>query len=158
MSASNKLGHGIGTERIKQVLNSYPNLLTEYKKWGKREFIDKIIELDGWEEKTASLLVNNFNKFIKLYNEILEYIVRSEIKQKKGKLMNKKIVFSGFRDKNLEKHIENEGGIVSNSVNKNTDYLVIKEMDTTTGKIKKALELNIIIITYDEFMNKFGFH
>ena len=42
MSASNKLGHGLGSRRAKMVLDAYPNLLKDYKKWSKSEFINKI--------------------------------------------------------------------------------------------------------------------
>jgi hypothetical protein len=51
------------------VIDVYPNLLTDYKKWTKKEFIDKLKELDGWEEKTSSTLVNHFNDFLKFYNK-----------------------------------------------------------------------------------------
>jgi NAD-dependent DNA ligase len=51
MSASNKLGHGIGEERIKLVLDKYPNLLIDADKWSKEEFISNLKTLFnfGWE-------------------------------------------------------------------------------------------------------------
>ena len=42
MVASNKLGRNVGIHRIKQVLEKYPNILIDYKKWTKKEFIDNL--------------------------------------------------------------------------------------------------------------------
>jgi len=156
MTASNKLGEGIGHEKIKLILKKYPNLLNDYLNWSKEEFIDKLIEIKGWDSKTSNLFVNNFKYFIKFYNEIKDYIKliiyeennSSEIK----KLNNKKIVLSGFRDKKLKELINKEGGIITNTISSKTDYLIIKE-NYISEKIKKAKELGIKILTINEFNN-----
>ena len=70
MAASNKLGPGIGEERVKQIVALYPNIITDYKKWSEDDFIKKIKAINGWEEKTASLLVSNFNTFVVFYDSI----------------------------------------------------------------------------------------
>jgi NAD-dependent DNA ligase len=162
MSASNKLGHGLGEERMKQVLAVYPNLMTEYKKWTKKEFINNIKEINGWEEKTASLLVNNFGEFIKFYMLISKYVGIEEVKKIKtlqGNFTNKTVVFTGFRDKELEGKIEAQGGKIGSSVSKNTDYLVVKEqssIDEPTDKVSKAISLGIKIITKDKLVKMLG--
>ena len=155
MAASNKLGHGMGEERMKQILNVYPNLLTVYKKWSDKEFINNIININGWEEKTAKLFVSNFDEFIKFYDSIKKYITLEEtkIKIKKGVFTNKTIVFSSFRDSNMASLIENMGGKIGTSVSKNTDYLIVLDqsvLDNMTEKIKKAVELGITILTRDK--------
>lgn len=155
MAASNKLGHGMGEERMKQVLDMYPNLITQYKSWTKKEFIENIKEINGWEEKTSTLLVTNFGEFIKFYKSISKYITIEEIKEKKtikGELTNKTIVLSGFRDKDLQSKIEEQGGKVGSSVSKNTDYLVVSDPDETSSKINKANELGIKIITKEQLV------
>ena len=155
MAAANKVGAGIGEERIKTVLDKYPNLLIEYKKWSKQEFHDKLKELSNWEDKTATLFVSHFDDFIKFYNEIKDFIVINEQDKKitKNKYTNLTIVISGFRDSNLQKFLEDSGAKLSNSVSKNTDLLIVKDQDTiaeATGKVQKALELGINIITKDQ--------
>jgi len=156
IAATNKLGAGIGEERIKTILDKYPNLLTDYTKWSKTEFIDKLKELNGWEEKTSSLVVNNFSQFMKFYSEIINYISIEEIKQKKiskNNFTDKHIVISGFRDAKLQEFLENSGAKVTNSVSKNTDLLIVKDEETiasATGKVEKALELGINIVTKDQ--------
>ena len=153
MAASSKLGHGVGEERMKLVLAVYPNLLTDYKKWSKQEFIDKLKEINGWEEKTASLLVTNLPEFIKFYDSIKKHIT-IEMKKvtKKGIFTDKTLIFSGFRDKTMQEKIEAMGGKIGSSVSKNTDYLVVKDIEETTDKIKKATELGVKIITKDKLM------
>ena len=65
------------------------------------------------------------------------------------------VVFTGFRDNELEKFIKLNGGSIKTSISSNIDYLIIKDLDTTSSKIKKAKELNVKIITKEEFENKF---
>lgn len=156
MAASNKLGHGMGERRMKQVLDAYPNLMTDYKKWTKKEFLEKIKELDGWEEKTSSTLVNNFGDFIKFYEKIKPFLSLEKKKAiKQGKLTGKTMVLSGFRDATLQEKLEGMGVKISSSVSKNTDYLVVKDKQTieeATGKVEKAKELGVKIITKDELL------
>lgn len=160
MSASNQLGHGMGKERCKLVLEKYPNLLVDYKKWSKEDFINKIKEISGWEEKTSYQFVNNFDKFIKFYDAIKEKVKLNKVsvsKKKNSELNGKTIVLSGFRDKELEKLLEDYDVKISNSVSKNTDLLVVKNkdvIDEKTGKVKKAEDLKIKIITKKNLEDK----
>lgn len=159
MAASNRLGHGLGTERFKLVLATYPKLLTEYSKWSKEEFINKIKQINGWEDKTSTLFVSNFKDFIKFYESIKQYITL-EVPPKKVEnswLNGLNIVMTGFRDKELSETIEKQGGKVASAVSKNTDYVIVKDqsvIDDPTEKIKKALDLGIKIITKDNFVKK----
>ena len=158
MAASNRLGHGLGTERFKLVLSTYPNLMTEYKEWSKDEFINNIKAINGWEDKTASLFVSNFKDFIKFYESIKKYItLEVTAKVTKSWLSGLTIVMTGFRDSNLTEAIEKQGGKVGSSVSKNTDYLIVKDqsvIDDPTEKIKKAQDLGVKIITKDNFVKK----
>jgi len=141
---------------MKQVLTVYPNLMTDYKKWSKKEFIEKLIEINGWEEKTSTLLVNNFDDFIKFYNSIQKYLTLEQVKTKKitsGEFSGKTVVMTGFRDKSMQDKIESQGGKIGSSVSKNTDILIVKDqsvIDDPTDKVTKAKELGIKIITKEK--------
>ena len=53
----------------------------------------------------------------------------------------------------LQAFLENSGAKITNSVSKNTDLLIVKDEETiesATGKVEKALELGIDIITKDK--------
>lgn len=158
MSASNKLGHGMGSERCKLILDTYPNLLVDYKKWSKKVFIEKLKEIPGFEEKTSQMFVDNFPKFIEFYNQIKNYITikkESEKKIKKSTLNGKIIVLSGFRDKELEILLKEYNVDIKNSISKNTNILVVKDKETieeSTGKVKKAKDLGVKIMTKNELL------
>jgi DNA ligase (NAD+) len=151
MAASNKLGHGLGFERMKQILSHYPNLITKYSDWSKAEFIDKIKLIDSWDTKTATLFVNNFSDFIKFYNSIKKFIkIKKQVISSDSKISGLIFVFSSFRDKELATMIETMGGKVSSCVSGNTDYLVVKDdsvLENKTEKIKKAEVNGVKIIT-----------
>jgi len=158
MAASNKLGPGLGEERMKNVLSIYPNILMDYKKWNKTDFINNIKSINGWEDKTAKLLVSNFEIFINFYDSVKEYITIETVKNSikaSGVFTDKTIVFTGFRDKDLQSKIEIQGGKISSSISKNTDYLIVKDksvLDSPTDKNIKAINLNIKILTKDELI------
>ena len=159
MAASNKLGPGLGQERMKSVLSIYPNILIDYKKWSKTDFINKIKSINGWEDKTAKLLVSNFENFINFYDSVKEYItietVKNSITKALGVFTDKTIVFTGFRDKDLQSKIEIQGGKISSSISKNTDYLIVKDksvLESPTDKIIKAISLDINILTKDKLI------
>jgi NAD-dependent DNA ligase len=148
MAGSNKFGHGLGYERMKQILNVYPDILDDYKKDSK-ELISNIVKIDGWDTKTATLFATNLPVFIEFYNSIKKFIIIKYNIVVNNTFSNKIFVFSGFRDKNLENQIETLGGKIGSTISKNTDYLVIKDMQVTV-KITKAQELGIKIITIDK--------
>ncbi len=160
MKASNKLGRGMGAERSKDVLEKYPNIMTDYKKYNQTEFINMLRIIDGWEEKTSTVFAQNFKHFVDFYESIKKYITvdtnyKSEEK-KSGKLSGMKIVMSGFRDKKLEDFITSNGGEISSGVSKNTSILIIKDISViNTGKAVRAKELGVKIHTIESFITEY---
>ena len=73
--------------------------------------------------------------------------MRQEVTIKK---LDKSVVLSGFRSKELEERLNKKGYKISNSVSKNTSYVIVKDKSKESGKTKKAKELNIKVITEDE--------
>lgn len=59
------------------------------------------------------------------------------------------VVLTGFRDKVLEQEIINRGGTIQSTINSKTTLLIAKDIDRNTGKVKKAKELGIKIISRD---------
>ena len=80
MNASNKLGAGMGIERMKIITSTYPSILSN--NWTKDKFIEKIKMIDGFDDITANIFVNNFKSFLDFYNNIKHLI---SIKKKKLK-------------------------------------------------------------------------
>lgn len=57
--------------------------------------------------------------------------------------------------KELQELIEERGGKVTGSVTAKTSYLINNDSASSSSKNKKARELNIPIITEDEFIGQF---
>ena len=56
----------------------------------------------------------------------------------------------------LKSYIESQGGKVTGSVSKSTTYLINNDVNSTSGKNKKAKDLGISIISEDEFVERYG--
>ena len=61
-----------------------------------------------------------------------------------------------YKNRNeLKAYIESQGGKVTGSVSKSTNYLINNDVESTSGKNQKAKELSIPIISEDEFVARF---
>lgn len=124
---------------------------------------ENLLEVDG----VSDVLADNFIEGIETNKEIIDtfmndnpYIKVSSYKQllsesSNGKDIPKVIVFTGFRDKDLQSEIEKLGSKVTSSVSKNTNVVVTKDINGSSSKLKKARELNIEIMTPEDFKNKY---
>jgi len=159
MAASGVFDLGFGSKKAKLVLEAYPDILT--KKFTKMN----IIEINGFEEKTADLFLKGLEKFKKwLLEHKLKYIDPNKIKNKSGssskpekeqKLKDLIIVMTGFRDKELEKLIEELGGTNTGTVTSKTSILLAKDVNESGGKLEKARKFKIPIMTVEEFKKTF---
>lgn len=158
MAATNIFGRGMGSRKIKKILDPYPTILTDND--SDDEKTEKIADLNGFQIKTAKKFVPYIKKFLKfLKDSNLEYKLKDisePIEVKKGHpLHSKKILFSGVRDKNLEKMLKEVGAEIASSVSKKLSYLIVKDVEQDTSKTDKAKKLGIKLITPDSFKNKY---
>ena len=161
MAASNRLGRGMGRRKIKVILEAYPKILS--KKWSKSKMINKIIKLDGFDTKTATLFSENFKSFVNFFKKINKVHDISHLKHYKTKVNKKlllkdyKIVFTGFRSKELEEFIETNGGKVSSSVSSNTTLVIhdSKPGAAPGAKLKKAIDLKIKVMIKADFIKTY---
>lgn len=62
-----------------------------------------------------------------------------------------------YKNRNeLKAYIESEGGKVTGSVSKSTNYLINNDIESTSSKNTKAKELGVEIINEDTFVERFG--
>lgn len=62
-----------------------------------------------------------------------------------------------YKNRNeLKAYIESQGGKVTGSVSKSTSFLINNDVNSTSGKNKKAHELGTPIISEDDFIKKFS--
>jgi NAD-dependent DNA ligase len=156
MNASNIFGHGIGERKLKKILQAYPDIMAE------EEVFDAVVGLDGFDTITATQFAESLPNFIQLFAQLpealQERLLEPPNKKTGKKFKDMRIVFSGFRNKDWEETIEDNGGNVTSTVSKNTTILVAKAEDIESGtnaKIKKALELGVEVMTLESFAKRF---
>jgi len=154
MTASNLFGRGMGEKKLALILNEYPYICNNQEKALKLKK-EEIMKINGMGDKSAILFISNLNDFYKFYNSLnIKEKKKDENEEKKiiNKFKNNIYVFTGIRDKDLEKIIIESGGKVSTTVSSKTTALIVKSYDDNTVKVKTAKELNIPIIEYSEFI------
>jgi NAD-dependent DNA ligase len=153
LGASGVFGFGLGKKRIETLFKDIPDILTIYKNISRDEMIERVLNVEGFAEKTALKIVDNLiwaDKLIFLLSEFATF-EKEIIENDNEFIFSKKFVMSGFRDKNLENEIVRKGGKIVSSVSKNTDFLIVKNLNETSSKIIKARELSIRVIEVEEF-------
>jgi len=160
MAATNIFGRGFGEKRFITILSDIPDALMQ--KYSNEQLVDKIGRLKGMSNKSAKEFVDNLPLFILFLNEAKltdKLHIKIEGKAEKGvenhPLFGKRIVMTGFRDKELTALIESKGGEMGGSVSKNTFVVLVKDKDEDTGKADQARKLNIPLMTPDEFREKY---
>ena len=101
----------------------------------------------------APITAHAFNQGITSFREIESVVPVSYVRRRSKSMTDEQInvVFSGFRDKELEKELTDRGWNVTSSVSKNTTYLVVKDLTSSTSKIQKAKSLGTKVIEIEEF-------
>ena len=152
----------IGTDAGKKIVNAI----------GFDGFADRMrnatdfVDIDGiGQEKSGSILEwyanpKNSAMFEALIKELdIEKVDIRDMSE--GSLNGKTFVITGdvhdFANRSeFKAYVESQGGKVTGSVSKKTDYLVNNDTESTSSKNKKAKELGIPIISEDTFIEMFG--
>lgn len=166
MDASNMMGRGFSYKKIKLITDKFPSILMNDKKnrdISQKITVEDLIKIDGIAKISAEMFLENLSKFYKYYDNLgitcnnSQFELKKEEKDKQqDKSFNKNIngktfVFTGFRNKDYEKIILDNGGKVVTAVAKSTNYLVVKDKNEKSGKIDKANEYGIKILDINEF-------
>lgn len=170
MKASNIFGRGFGEKKLKPVLKKYPTLLVD--KESDAEKIAKLMTVEGWSTKSSTAFVKHIDTFIAFLKECGLY-ERFVVGVGDGAgvgdggmgddgmgddgvdvshpLYGKKVVMTGFRDKELANLIESVGGEIGSSVSKKTFVVLVKDLNEDTGKAEQARQLGVSLMTPDGF-------
>jgi NAD-dependent DNA ligase len=156
MAVSNKLGRGFSTKRAEMILAEYPNVLAE----GERN-IAKLVAIKGIEKKSAQSFVDHIPEFLEFVKECgLESKLdvtdagpeNKIIVDTSHALYGKTVVFTGFRDKELEERLKGVGANVGASVSGKTFAVIAKE---SSGKTEEAKKRNIPVLSPEEFVSQY---
>lgn len=119
----------------------------------KTKFLKEISSLHGFKDITANHIYEGIKENKKTIKELCKRLTIIDTKLDLSNIDNDslyKFVFTGFRDKELQAKLEEKGHSVTSSVSKNTNYLVVKDVNSTSSKIKKAKDLGINVISIEE--------
>ena len=167
MEASNAFGRGLGQKKLELVVQHIPAIVSTER------FVPSVkhlVEIKGIEKTTAEQFISTLPTFWKFVDDNgLESACRSReashAKESESSfshtptmphpLYGAKVVFTGFRDKQLEDFVKSKGGEITGSVSKNTTILVTKEADSTSSKAVKAREIGVSVLSVNEFKDQF---
>lgn len=152
--ASTCFGHSLGTRRFYRLWKEYGNDMCSWSGWSKSDMIEELSSLSGFGVVAAKQFAENIGDFVRFFKQVRKWVKLASFKKEKklsSKLSGKQFVFTGVRLPDVEKIIEENGGIVSNSVNKNTTILIMKEIGSGSAKEKTANDLGIKIMVVPKF-------
>lgn len=154
MDASNLLGRGIGSKKVKLICDTYPQILDK----SYIPTLQELIGIKGIEKTTAQKFIEGLPKYFKFIQENQITFTRgqhSSLDQMVSShatdfVNNKTFVFSGVRNDELETFIIANGGKVVGSVSKNTTYVIVKDVNSDSSKVQKAKTLKVPLMSIDE--------
>ncbi len=150
----------IGLSNAKMVCKYMDNDFERVRHASKEE----LVEIDGIGEVIAESFANFFeepgnNKIVDDLLEVIEF-EKEETNPEEEDMAGINFVITGkvniFANRNSVKEIiEERGGKVTGSVTSKTNFLINNDVLSNSSKNKKAKELDIPIITEEEFIKKF---
>ena len=156
LGSSGIFGEGMGKRKIKLLFDNIPDLMDIYSDMSNEELRTMINQLDGFSDKTTDKIIVNLPKANKFLEQVKPYVLyESKEKEHTEKLKDITVLFSGFRNEELEKRIVSNGGKILTSVSKNLKILIVKDKEGSSSKIEKAIKLNIKILFEEEFIETY---
>lgn len=159
MVATN-FARGLGEKKITAILKEYPDILISHIS---DEIKIKLIQsVNGVAQNTAVRFIENISEFIEFLKTTNLTYKLNEIDSQSQKIIesdhilnNKKIVMTGFRDKELANFIESVGGEISNNISKNTFVVLVENLGHESNKTLQASKIGIPIMNVNDFKLKY---
>ncbi len=154
----------VGIDVCKKLLGAYPleELIMKAREATETEFFSHIPGIGPEKSSTFISWFKNDDNF-QIVSRLLEFIKVSHTQPQRAgqKCEGMTFVITGdvyhFKNRNeLKAYIESQGGKVAGSVSGSTSFLINNDVTSTSGKNKKAQELNIPILSEDDFIEQFG--
>ena len=142
LQAASNLFEGLGSTKLKKLI--------QYDSKAKKPTIEQVKKIEGFSDKTAEVFVEAFDEFWD-WVAPLPITIKVESASFDGFLSGEKIIFTGFRDDEMEATVKENGGEIINSVSKKTTILVTNKKGSGSSKEIKAEELGVVIMDKEEF-------
>lgn len=149
-------GRGVGKRRFEELFASDVWVKEEDGTVDLRKLTyEGIVAVKGFEEKTARKILEGLDRyqlFVDKVNSVITYV--KPIENTNGNLSGEMVVFTGFRDKDLQVQVEHAGGKMQSSVNGKTTILVASDPNKSSGKLDKARSKGITILSPEQIQEK----
>jgi DNA ligase (NAD+) len=151
---------GVGKSASKTIASAFDGDFNAFYEAFKNHY--NWAELEDVGDKTAlniaKYLTENEEEIVDLASE-MRFVIPKKAKIKENPFSGKTLCVTGklshFTRDSINAKISELGAKAAGSVSKNTDYFITNEQ-SGSSKYKKAVELNIPIITEQEFLNMIG--
>lgn len=144
---------GLGVRKMKKLFQEYGMDLLDFDRmYDPLIAIETIDEVEGFDLKTARKVLDElpaFRSFMQNVGEHVTFVVEREASG--GPMKDQKVVFTGFRDADLQSQVEAQGGTMQSAVSSKTTILVSSNPTSNSGKMKKARDLGVQVVGVDEF-------
>ena len=131
------------------VMEKYPTLEAMRK-----ASVEDVVGIPRIGPAVAEAMVDGFKKNSDLIDELLKYVtlVKPQAASNTGPLVSKTFCFTGCRaTPDQETALMAAGGKVVSGVSSKTTHLVVADLSSESGKMKKAKELGLVILDLGQF-------
>jgi len=135
--ACGAFGPGLGESLLSQIEQKWGELIILFEETANFG----PTRMDQYNEHYSHWLLD-----IKTLFEQFGYTFKKPQKKDNLLLSGKVICFSGVRDKELEKQLEEAGAVITDSFTKKVNILIVKDANATSSKIQKAKEQKCQIV------------
>ena len=164
MVASGTLGRGLGNRKLGPIMTAYPDILSSVGSTDEK--IAKVKTVQGIEQKTAKLFVENIPAFLAFLKSCdLEYKLTEKPTPKSATpvapvdtshpLYGKQIVMTKVRDQPIIDALAKYGATLEDSIKTTTFALIVKSKEDVSNKTKDAEKKGVPIMTPEEFKTKY---
>ncbi len=151
MGSHSAFGRGVGVRKMKKLYTAFKG---DMSKLTNEVAIDAV---EGFDTKTAKKIVKGYPIFQVFLKNVKDYVTIAPYEEKVGGSMKGQfVVFTLFRDKDLHAAVEAAGGTMQSAVSGKTTILVTTDPTGNSGKLQKARDAGVKIITPDELREMLG--
>jgi len=161
LTASNKMGRGLGSRKMSDIMNHFPDILISDVTTDQK--IEQLKRIPGIGHENATEFVGHIDSFIDFIKECgLEnklYMTPPQVLSTPlfgNPLFQKSIVMTKTRDPRVIEIIKQSGATLSENMKSDTFLLIVKSKMDTSKKMDDANKKQIPILSVDEFIQLYG--
>lgn len=141
----------IGRKVFKKVMDVFPlDKLLHLCEEGR---VEPFVDIQGISHKTAAKIIFG----VQMNRELITFLREELTIKRDNRTYTIKVAFTKVRDKDFEEFLDTKNVLVMDKYSKEVDMLIIKDKNTTSSKVDKAIKNGKEVITIDEAYKLFGY-